>query len=185
MSWFDDLLNTQWLNDGVALPRRQIVDVTFPQVAGGSNDGDIVDDGSVLDQHRLRVPSYRPSWQFFMTNAPAVAALRFVRPFRDLYDTTPIVSQAFVVPKTFIPYYLGWQSSGAALADAITLTAYKNGVATALTLTIPGGTTGLTNNIFQANNTNVRWNKGDTIGLGVTQAGTAVQAFWHTLVAIQ
>lgn len=185
MSWFDDLLNTQWFNDGVALPRRQIVDVTFPQVAGSSNDGDIIDDGAVLDQHSLRMPSYRPAWPFPMSAAPAVAALRYVRPFRDTYDTTPIVNQALVVPKPFIPYYLGWVCFGTALADAITFTAYKNGVATALSLTIPGGTSGDVNDLFATNGTNVRWNKGDTLGLGVTQAGATIQASWHALVTLQ
>jgi hypothetical protein len=183
--WFDDLLNTQWFKDGAPLPRRQIVDVTFPQVSGSSNDGDIVDDGPTLDQHRLRMPSYRPAWSFPLTTAPAIAALRYVRPFRDTYDTTAIVNQAYVVPKPFIPYYLGWVCFGTALADAITFTMYKNGVATALSLTIPGGTSGATNDIFQANGTNVRWDRGDTLGLGVTQFGATAQASWHALVTLQ
>lgn len=185
MSWFDDLLNMQWWKDGAPLPRRQVVDVTFPQIGGASNDGDIIDDGATLDQHSLRLPSYRPMWQFPLTAAPAVAAVRYVRPFRDIYDTTAIVNQAYVVPKPFIPYYLGWICFGTALADAITFTAYKNGVATALSVSIPGGTSGGTNDIFAANSTNVRWNKGDTLGLAVTQGGVSVQASWHALVTLQ
>lgn len=186
MSWFDDLLNTQWYNDGVALPRRQIVDVTFPAVNPGdlsTNDGTI--DGPVVDQHRLRMPSYRPSYWFPMTAAPAVAALRYVRPFRDIYDTAFISGQAWVVPHTFCPYYLGWLSSGSPLSDAATFTVYKNGAATALSLTIPGGTTGVGNDLFAANGTGVVWNRGDTLGLVVTQAGTAAQAFWHAMVTLQ
>lgn len=184
MGWFDDLLNTQWFKDGVPLPRRQIVNVTFPQKSVSSNDGDIVDDPT-NDQHLLRLPFYRPYYPWFLTNAPAVAALRYVRPYRDTYDTTTIVSQSLVVPKTFRPSYLGWLSCGSPLADAITFTVYKGGVATALSLTIPAGTTGPTNDLFQANTTDVTWNKGETLGLGVTQAGTAVQAAWHAIVVLQ
>lgn len=185
MSWFDDLLNTQWFKDGVALPRRRIVDVTFPAKSLSSNDGDIVDAGAVLDQHNLRLPFYRPYWPFFLTAAPAVAALRFVRPYRDIYDTTAVVNQALVVPHTFRPSYLGWQCSGLALTDAISFTMYKNGVATALVLNIPANQSGLNNDIFQANGTDVTWNRGDTLGLGVTQAGVAVQASWHAIVVLQ
>lgn len=180
MSWFDDLLNTQWFKDGAPLPRRQIVDVTFP---GGN--GDIIDNGAVADSHSLRLPFYRPYWPWFLTAAPAVAALRYVRPYRDLYDTTAIVSQAFVVPHAFRPTHFSWICMGAALAtDNISFTVYKNGAATALTLAVAPGTAPGTF-IDVGNPTDVTWQRGDTLGLGVTQSGATAQAFWHALVVLQ
>jgi len=182
MSWFDDLLNMQWWKDGVPLPRRQVVDVTF---TGLQNGGDLIDD-SVNDRTKLFMPPYRPQWPFPLTAAPAVNAIRYVRPFRDTYDTTPIVSQTFVVPKTFTPDYIGWDCFGVALAtDSITFTAMKNGVATALAITIAAGSPGGLADQFSANSTGVTWNKGDTLGLQVLQSGATAQASWHALVTIQ
>jgi hypothetical protein len=180
MSWFDDLLNTQWWKDGIALPRRQIVNVTF----NPAGNGDIIDDGPVLDRHRLRMPFYRPYWHWPMTAAPAVAALRYVRPFRDTYDTTTIVNEALVVPHTFCPTHFSFICMGSTLVDSAVFVAYKNGVATALSLTIPGGTFPGTF-VDVSNGTGVTWNRGDRLGLGVTQGGAFAQVAWNALVVLQ
>lgn len=180
MSWFDDLLNFQIWNDGIALPRRQVVNVTLPDeaVSGGS-----MVDNPGQDRTDLTLSRFRPHWLWFLTSAPAVNAARFIRPYRDQYDTTAIVSQSLPVPKAFQPRYFGWQCAGTALADAIAFTVVKNGVDTGVVLNIPAASPPGIGNIF-VNALSISFAKGDSLGVKVLQAGTTPQAFWHAQLVL-
>jgi hypothetical protein len=180
MSWFDDLLNLQFWKDGLPLPRRQVVNVTFP---GNIESGGSLVDNPGQDRHDLTLPRFRPHWQWFMTAAPAVNAVRFIRPYRDTYDTTPIVSQSFLVPKAFTPRYFGWQCAGTALADAIAFTIVKNGTATGVVLNIPAASPPGIGNIFTGA-LSVSFAAGDRLGVQVLQAGATAQANWHAQLVL-
>ncbi len=180
MSWFDDLLNIQIWKDGIALPRRQVVNVTIPDSA--DSGGSLVDNPG-QDRSDLTLPRFRPHWLWFLSHAPAVNAVRYIRPYRDIYDTSFAVSRALPVPKAFQPRYFGWHAAGFALSDAITFTIVKNGVDTGVVLNIPAGAPPGIGNIFTSA-LSVSFAKGDSLGVKVLQAGTAVQNSWHAQLTL-
>ncbi len=112
------------------------------------------------------VASSVTSGRYFIRTSGALSVTTGAAPF-----TCPITGTRTV--------YLTWSVAGTPLAtDSVALTVFINGVATALTATMPPGSVS-----GQASGT-LNLAAGDAISVRAIQSGTEAQAAWHASVAV-
>jgi hypothetical protein len=121
-----------------------------------------------------------PSIYWVSVEAPHVAADRFAPVLQGVPPLSTEAPSQWVVVRPFIATYFSFMCGFTPLAtDTLVATIRKNGVDSAMVLSIPAGSPQGT--IVADTAHSVSFARGDKVSLKLRQSGTAVQAAWHGL----